>query len=308
MVRKDSGTAFVAPSKIEQPIDIIVPTHNRIDETCAVPVIGRFELTVRCINALYNNTTAPFHLIIVDDSTDPITPIYFQELQKVHDNVTFIHSDKPYTEGNQFFNIGFKHCRTPYVATVMNSLTVEPDWEIVALNVLKDKPEVGIVGLKCLFPSGSIESAGITMIGYTPVDIGRGLASHRQTALYECPAVQWAFAIVRLEAVLGKISEGIFNGFRGWDDIDNSFVLRAEGWKIIYCGYGAGYHYPRATRGSNTTEAVRENKENARAFYKRWGYWEEFKKRNPNEPSPRAVKGEQVKLYKEVKYPFKENK
>ena len=263
---------LIEPPKVKQPIDVIVPTHNKI------------ELTIRCINALYENTVAPFHLIVVDDSTDRITPIYFEELQKERNNITFIHSDEPYTEGNQLFNVGFEHCQAPYVATVMNSVTVEPDWEIVALNVLRDDPKVGIVGLKCLFPNGRIESAGIAMAKYTPVDIGRDAPSHRMTALYECPAVQWAFAIVRVEAAKGYIPENVYNGFKGWDDIDNCFVHRNNGWKIMYCGYGVGYHYPRATRGANTQESHDRNRENAKIFYKRWGYWEAFKRDYPQAP------------------------
>ena len=272
----DSGTVFFKPMKVETPIDILVPTHNRL------------ELTIRSINAIYENTQAPFHLIIVDDSTDVITPTYFEQLQKSHENITYIHSEEPYKEGNQLFNVGFAAAKSKYVATVMNSLTVEPDWEIVALSILENDPKVGIVGLKSLFPNGRIESAGITMLKYTPVDIGRDLAGHRQMAIYECPAVQWAFAIVRREAALGNMPENVYHGFKGWDDIDLCFGLRDKGWKIVYCGYGAGYHYPRATRGSDTQESHEKNLENARIFYKRWGYWDMFKKdkgeRNPNTP------------------------
>jgi len=262
----DAGTVFFKPLKVETPIDIVVPTHDRI------------ELTIRCIDAIYENTEAPFHLIVVDDSTDELTPKYFEKLQQAHNNITFIHSDEPYTEGNQLFNTGFAAAQSKYVATVMNSVTVEPQWEIVALGILENDPKVGIVGLKSLFPNGRIESAGITMLKYTPVDIGRDLAGHRQTAIYECPAVQWAFSIVRKEAATGNMPENVYNGFKGWDDIDLCFGLRAKGWKIIYCGYGAGYHYPRATRGSNSKESHEKNLENARIFYKRWGYWDMFKK------------------------------
>ena len=292
-----------------EPIDVILLTHGRTD-----------DLTIPCVRSLYENTRSLFHLIVVDDSDPDLedgnhkTLHFFDRLQIDCKNVTYIRSNVPYKSGNQAINIGLTHGNNRFVIVIGNSTCVEPDWDVVAIQMMAQNPKIGAIGFKSLKlgwaegGDGLIESAGINMTNFMPCDMGRDEPSHRLTVSYPCFSVQWAFVLVRREAVVGNLDENLWQGFVGWDDIDNSFVLRAEGWKIIYCGYGAGYHYPRATRGSNTTEAVRENKENARAFYKRWGYWEEFKKRNPNEPSPRAVKGEQVKLYKEVKYPFKENK
>ena len=102
-----TNVTLVKPQEITQPIDIIVPTH------------GHLELTMRCVNSIYENTSAPFHLIVVDDSTD-LTPLYFKDLKKEHENITFVHSEKPYTSGNQIFNIGLKHGVSDYIATVMN--------------------------------------------------------------------------------------------------------------------------------------------------------------------------------------------
>lgn len=280
----DSGTLFVKPPNVQQPIDIVVPCHNRL------------ELTITCVNALYSNTKAPFHLIVVDDSTDKITRLYWKEMKKKLNNITYIYSREPYKEGNQYLNIAFSYAKHPYIACVGNSIKVEPEWEIAALDILGKDPAIGVLGFKNLFifdppGDGNIESAGISMVDYTPVDIGRDLCSHRMSAIYECMAVQWAFCMVRKEAVVDKegkpnLPEGVYNGFKGWDDIDNCFVLRRRGWKVVYNGYGVGYHYPRATRGirPENKEGQNLNRENARRFYKRWGYWEQFTKDYPKAP------------------------
>ena len=246
-------------------LDVLVPTHNNL------------HLTMACLGALYENTSVPFHIIIVDDSTD-LTPLYFADILKERDNITYIHSDEPYKSGNQFFNIGIANARTPYIATVMNSVRVEPDWETAALQLLDEDPEAGIVGLKCLLPSGLIESAGIKMWEWLPTDIGSHYPAHRLSCIYECDSVQWALAITRKKAIEGNLEEDIFYGFRGWDDIDNSFVLKSKGWKVFYCGLGAGYHQPRASRGDDGTQAAIENRANGEAFYKRWGFWDKFVK------------------------------
>lgn len=268
--KKEAPVKQMDPNQSE-PIDILVPTH------------GRLDLTIRCVHAIYTKTRAPFHLIVVDDSTEDMddgldmTKIYMERLASKYDNVTYIHSDVPYDNGNQIFNIGFANCKYDFMATVMNSMAVEPEWETIAIQFMRQNPNVGIIGFKCLFPSGVIESAGIRMMGYTPVDVGRDMPGHRLSAIYETPAAQWAFALVRKKAG-EKLEEDVYHGFKGWDDIDNCFVVRKRGYKIFYCGLGVGYHEPRATRGRNDIDSHFQNLQNGEAFYKRWGYWEVFKK------------------------------
>ncbi len=250
-------------------VDVIVPTHNNL------------ELTVRCLDALYRYTTAHFHLIVVDDSID-FTPQYLEWFKTQEgegnwvnhpkDNMTIIHTNTPFKSGNQFFNVALKETKFNYVATVMNSVCVEPEWETVALPFMEKIPKVGVVGLKTLFyPTGVIEGAGIAFDGGQPFDIGKSLPGHRLTRIYEVDAVAWAFAILRRKAIK-TLNETEYNGFLGWDDLDNCFEIKKDGWKIYYCGYGVGYHEPHATRGNNSEEATRKSKENGEFFRKKWGF------------------------------------
>lgn len=284
-----AGIQHVDPKALE-PIDIVVPTH------------GRLDLTVQCLRSLYLNTQNPFHLIVIDDSTEDMdngldmTKAYMERLSSKYNNVTYIHSDVPYKCGNQIFNIGFKAAKYDFVAFVMNSMTVEPDWEVVATQFMRANPKVGIVGFKCLFPSGIIESAGIRMMGYTPIDVGRDFPGHRLSAIYETPAAQWAFVLVRKEAGQ-NLEEDVFYGFKGWDDIDNCFVVRKRGYKIYYCGLGVGYHEPRATRGRNDVESHFQNLQNGEAFYQRWGYWDAYKKFSGKPDDYKGVKKEDIERY-----------
>ena len=309
MVQEDvkQETVVMKPLEVKTPIDIIVPTH------------GNLELTMACIKNIYLFTQLPFHLIVTDDSTD-LTPLYFTGLLKERSNLTYIHSDVPYKCGNQFFNVGLAHCKYEFVATIMNSVTVQPDWEIVAVEMLRRNPKVATIGLKCLFPWGTIESAGIQIVkaeeygaiqdskgihtkGVFPIDIGANLPAHLLCNAYERDAVQWAFAIHRKEALIGNLGEeDIFHGFKGWDDIDNCFVLRKKGWKIFYCGSGAGYHIPRATRGvaEDDEKGIRLNQENGVIFRNRWGLngekpAEELKKTEPV-PMNRAERRRMAKV------------
>jgi len=271
-----------------EPIDIIVPTHGRLE-----------DLTIPCINAIYANTRNLFHLIVIDDSTPDMddgkdmTPRWFRMFQADHANITFIHSDIPYKSGNQMFNLGLSHGNSRFVATIMSSVVVEPDWDVVPVQMMVNNPKIGITGMKCLKmgwangQDGQIESAGINMNGFTPFDSGRDEPGHRRAVSYPCFSIQWAFALLRREAVVGNLDENLMQGFVGFDDIDNTIYLRYKGWEAWYCGLGAGYHRTHSTRGyksfkgSNEDEKIFKNKMNAEIFYKRWGYWDLYKEKNP---------------------------
>jgi len=244
-----------------------------------VPMYGKLPLTIDCITSLYNCTSTQFHLIVLNgDSKEDygLTHQWMLEFQKTHPNMTYCHRKSDWIEGNQFFNLGLKYCQTDYVATVMNSMTVEPYWEKVGLELMKNDPKIGSIGFKCLFPEGKIESAGIVFNGITPSDFGRDEPGWRHNEVQEMPCVQWAFALHRKQAIQGNLPEGVYKGHVGWDDIDNCMCVKAKGWKLVYCGQGVGIHKPRATRGSNTVEAFLANQYNAHTFYKRWGLWEKY--------------------------------
>lgn len=251
-------------------IDVIVPTH------------GRLDLTISCFARLYEHTQAPFQLIVVDDSDDE-TPAYMEEFKKTHDNVTFIHHDEPYLCGNQFVNESMKYCKNQYAATVMNSVWVTPDWEIAALRLMQDDSKIGIIGFKSLMLNGRIESAGISRYKYICYDRGRGEPAHHYSDVDEPYSLQWAHALLRKEAVVGNLAEDIYHGFAGFDDVDNTLVLKELGWKAVYCGMGVSYHQTHATRGSDEAEKARQNQENALAFYKRWGLMDMYLADNPIE-------------------------
>ena len=274
----EGGVEVYQAEGVTEPIDIILITHGRLE-----------DLTVPCVSAIYAYTRNPFHLIVVDDSTPDMdegkdkTPEWFKRLQIENTNITFIHSDIPYKSGNQIFNLALAHSKNRFAATIMNSILVEPDWDVVAVKMMSDKPKIGIIGLKCLKKDwidetdGQIESAGISLNGFLPCDMGRDQPGHRLPVSYPCFSLQWAFALLRKEAVIGNLNEDLWEGFVGWDDIDNTLYLRYKGWEAWYCGLGAGYHSTHATRGSDSNDTLLKNRKNGEIFYKRWGLYDLFK-------------------------------
>jgi len=263
---------------MEEQHDIIVITH------------GHLELTINCINSIYKHTIAPFHLIVMDDSTPDMnegtdmTLEWFKRFQRTHSNITFVHSKVPYKSSLQIFKKAFEYCKTPFVTVVVNSLTVEPEWDIAALQIMRGTPQIGMLGFKCLrMGTELIESAGlgVSSEGATLSDVGRGQAGHRFSKVYECDAVQWAFVMLRLEAVKPNLGADVYFGFKGWEEFETCYTMRKAGWKIYYCGAGVGYHKTLGTRQAATLEDVIQNMRNRETFAKRWGFWNNYHRINP---------------------------
>ena len=256
-------------------LDILVPTH------------GHMELSIECVKTLYRNTSTPFHLIVMDDSTPDmddgtdLTPTWMARFKATHDNFTYVHSNKPYERGNEFINASIEYMKTPYLALVVNSITVEPDWEHAGLHIMEANPKAGAVGFKCLRnDEGVIESAGlmITEDGSSLRDIGAGQQSHRLSKVYECMSVQWAFVLLRKAAIEGNLDASDYHGFKGWEDFENCFTMRSKGWQMVYCGVGVGKHKTFATREDPSLDGAQKNFENRERFAKRWGFWPKYHK------------------------------
>jgi GT2 family glycosyltransferase len=282
-LNETKGVGYQIPTPTQEPLynaEIYPALVDKQEMDILLPTYGNLALTMECVYSIYNCTVTPFHLIILNADRDNdygLTHKWALEFMKSHQNITYCHRPTNWKEGNQFFNLGLKYCRTEYVVTCMNSMQVEPYWEKVGLEIMKHDPLVGSIGFKCLFPNGLIESAGIVFNGVMPSDFGRDEPGWRHNeSKVEMPACQWAFAMHRKKALVGNLPEGVFNGHVGWDDIDNCMCVKSKGWKIVYCGQGVGIHKPRATRGSNSVDAFLANQQNMYTFYKRWNMLEKY--------------------------------
>jgi len=241
-------------------LEIILATHNNL------------ELTIQAVKCLYAHTVNPFKLIVVDDSDD-LTVEWITKYQIEYSNITLIHSDIPYTHGNQIIQMGLEQTKGEIVGYLGNSTRVEPEWDVVALETMKAHQEIGLVGFKLLYDSGVIEHAGMYWTPDMPhhMNFGVNQPGRRYSFLREVPAVGWALVLMRKLALPEKLDITTYHGFRGYDDMDNCLEMAKRGWKILYCGLGAAYHQAGATRHSNDEQYFKEHEENRITFLKRWG-------------------------------------
>ncbi len=245
---------------MELPIDIILLTHNKL------------ENTTRCIEALYANTRESFRLTVIDDSTD-VTQAYFQQLIANGDEINYVRPIVPIASGNQAINIGLKLTKSDPVIFLTNSTFVEPDWLIIGLKIMKENPLAGLVGFKILYPETNlIIEAGLHVFpDASRVNVGSLEPGHRYSHIREVNAIGWACILIRRAALPREgLDEDYYIGFRGVDDWDNCLEIRKRGWKIFYDGLGVVYHKFGASQGNGTKQGQEELAENCRRFEEKW--------------------------------------
>ncbi len=239
--------------------DVVLITHNRI------------EITIECLNALYQNTPAPFHLTVVDDSTD-LTPQYFETFVKEHDNVTYLHTEVKC--GNHAFKLGIDNARTDIIVSMTNSSRVEPDWFKAPLELFKGDGAIGLIGIKLLHLNNTIWHAGIGFFNSIPHHYGQGEPSHRQNQIQIVPAVNFSVGFFRKDAFAKAIEEigyDYYIPWRSFDDTDVNMTLHEGGWKIVYCGVSTAYHIESPTRKMGDQQKFwNEYNENMRRFLAKW--------------------------------------
>ncbi|MFW9991920.1 MAG: glycosyltransferase family 2 protein [Candidatus Odinarchaeota archaeon] len=237
-------------------MDVILTTHNNL------------ELTIECLKALYSFTTAPFNLVIIDDSTD-LTPQYLEQFAKEHGNVKIVYPGEKWTGGNTGWRIGLENSSDPIVVTMTNSSRVEPGWHIGPLQMLEQNPKVGLIGIKLLYPTGMIWHAGIQFANHIPIHIGINEAAHRYSYAVPVPCVNHSVGFFRREALDKSLDEETYLGWKGFEDTDINLTIRENGWHIWYCGEASAYHIESPTR-IRGKDFWQEYNENLRRFIMKW--------------------------------------
>ncbi|HEX6509990.1 MAG TPA: glycosyltransferase [Chloroflexota bacterium] len=228
--------AILAPGKVS----IIIPTRDNL------------SLLRRCIKSIESLTTYPnYEIIVVDNGSQALATLEY--LAATPHRV--IRYDGPFNY-SLLNNLAVKEADGEYVLLLNNDTEVlSPGW-LHAMVEQAQRPEVGAVGAKLLYPDGRIQHAGVVL------GIG-GIAGHSHkfcsgapgTGYFNFPnvirdysAVTAACMMMRRELYLemgGLNEEALPVSF---NDVDLCLRLRKRGYLIVYTPDAMLRHYESATR------------------------------------------------------------
>ncbi|MDP9005264.1 MAG: glycosyltransferase family 2 protein [Verrucomicrobiota bacterium] len=240
-----------------------------------IPVRDRVDLLDRCLESLTSKTRyAPYEIVVVDnDSQSEEARAYFAGFKH-----RLLHYSGPFNF-SAVNNFAVEQTDSPWLLFLNNDTEViEGDW----LNTMAEhvqRPEVGAVGPRLLYPDETVQHAGIV------VGVG-GIAEHAFRGFpAEAPGVCRQLQVTRnYSSVTGAClltRRDVFDEVGGFDeerlpvtfnDVDLCLKMRRAGYLIVYTPFAKLYHHESGTRRRTVepleTEVMRER-------------WPEVLKRDP---------------------------
>ena len=231
--------------KDEPKVSLIIPSRDNL------------SLLKNCIESVERLTTyRNYEIIIMDnDSVDPETVKYLDSTP--HRVIPF---REPFNY-SRINNAGVAQARGDYMLLLNDDTEVISGEWLEAMLEHAQRPEVGAVGAKLIYPDDRIQHAGIlTGAGgaWTP-----GVATHsHQFYPSDSPGYLGAVASVTnysaVTAACIMLRKSIFEEVGGFDeenlrvsfnDVDLCLRIRERGYSILYTPYAELYHHESVSRG-----------------------------------------------------------
>lgn len=255
--RHIAGEVTASDRSINYRVRRHVPGNPRV--SILIPFRDRPDLLRRCLDSLLATTAYPnYEIIGIDNgSRQPETTASLDYYRTFHSRVRFIRDDSPFNYA-RLNNLAAEQASGEYLVLLNNDTEIiDPEW-LTCLLEHAQRPEVGAVGGKLLYPDGTIQHAGV-IIGIDGVagHPHRGLPTDapgyffRANLIQNLSAVTAACLAVRRSVYreLGGLNETDFSV--AYNDVDFCLRLRERGYLIVYTPWCVVRHDESASRGTD---------------------------------------------------------
>ena len=242
------------------------PVQRKPLVSVIIPNKDEKETLQTCLEMLEKNTGYQnFEIIIVENNstTDEIFR-YYKELSR-NRKIHLLRWGKEFNY-SAINNFAAAHAKGEYLLFLNNDVkSINPDWLEEMLGVCQ-RPEVGGVGAKLIYPDNTIQHAGCVIgmggiAGHMFVDMPADRTGylHKASLLQDMSAVTAACLLMKKEVFeqAGGFTEELAVAF---NDVDLCLKVRKNGYLIVYDPYAKLYHMESKTRGAE------DSKEKVRRF------------------------------------------
>jgi GT2 family glycosyltransferase len=231
--------------KGEPKVSIIIPTRDNV------------SFLRRCLESVERLTTyRNYELLIVDnDSRDQATVEYLASTP---------HRVIPFREAfnySRINNFAVSQAEGEYVLLLNDDTEVISGGWLEAMLEHAQRPEVGAVGARLLYPDGRIQHAGVIVGVGSPWEPGVAMHSH-QFYSSESPGYAGALMVTTnysaVTAACMLFRKSLFDELGGmeeenlpiqFNDVELCLRMRERGYYIVYTPYAELYHHESVTRG-----------------------------------------------------------
>ncbi len=230
----------------------------RPDISLVIPTRGKLDLLKQCLATVGRTCKhKAIELIIVEHDTTVVGNWLKSDELRNREDWTYVHAPEPQSYSS-LNNLGAAKATAPYLWLLNNDVLLEPGCLDKMLQVLEEKPDVGIVGAKLLFPERTIQHIGVIFNGYgVPRHLGWGKPDGPE---YEpsqrsdyFDSVTFACALIRKslwDDLGGLDTDYYFN----YEDVDFCLRAREKGWRSFVPYDAVAIHFEGQSLDMRKTE------------------------------------------------------
>ena len=235
------------------------PVHGEPMVSIIIPNKDEKESLQACIESIREKTEYQNYeiLIIENNSTSEEIFHYYKELSR-DPKIRLLRWKKEFNY-SAINNYGVRHAKGDYLLFLNNDVTViTPGWIKEMLGVCQ-RGEVGVVGVKLIYPDNTIQHAGCVIgiggiAGHMFVDMPANRTGylHKASILQDMSAVTAACMMMKRSAFdkVGGFTEELAVAF---NDVDLCLKIREKGYLNIFTPFAELYHYESKSRGYEDT-------------------------------------------------------
>ena len=228
--------------------------------TLVIPAGGNMKCLEQCLESVLERTTyTNLRVLVTDDSDGTAVADHCRALGKLDSRLIYRRFRlKPFNY-SAINNAAVSVVDTPYVVLLNDDITViTPDW-VEAMLEHAQRPEVGVVGAKLLYPDRSLQHAGVILGPRENCDHAFRHLPEEDGGYFEFPrlirnwsAVTFACAMMRrsvFDEVGGLDAQNLAVAF---NDVDMCLRIRERGYWVVYTPYAVLFHHESATRSMHS--------------------------------------------------------
>ena len=224
--------------------------------TAVIPTGGKLDMLRPCLSDLLEGTDYPnLEILLVDNSPGDEVERLVAELSPRYPNVRRLANPLQPFNYSALVNSALPHVTTPLLLMLNDDITViEPLW-LRAMVEISQRPDVGIVGAKLLYPDETIQHAGVVLGPFGgSVHVFKRLPGD-DPGFFDLPdvvrnvsAVTFACAVIDRDvfAAIGGLDEE--NLPVAFNDTDFCLRTREAGYEVIYTPHATLHHHESVTK------------------------------------------------------------
>ena len=229
-----------------------------------IPNKDSVKVLKRCIDSVEDLTSyRNFEIIIIENnSVEEETFTYYEQAVAQYDNIRVVtwHGEFNYSAINNF---GARDAKGDFILLLNNDVEViEPKW-LESMLAICQRPEVGVVGAKLLYPDDTVQHAGVIMVkcqsiaeeaspGHAFWNLDRDDPGYmrRASLVQDLSAVTGACLMTKRSVFdeLGGLNEEFVVAF---NDVDYCLRVRELDKLVVYTPDALLYHHESFSRGSD---------------------------------------------------------